>query len=61
MLRAQLQPLCTNTRERCSNMSDEYEKTPQTEEEKKNNSFSFIVGIVIVIVIMIAFVLLFNR
>lgn len=35
-------------------------KKPLTEEEKKNNRFSFIVGMVIALVIMIVFVLLFH-
>lgn len=38
-----------------------HEHGNQTEEQKKNNSFSFIVGCVIVIAIMIVFALLFNR
>jgi hypothetical protein len=42
-------------------MSQEHEKLPQTEEQKRNNSYSFIVGCVIVIAIMIVFALLFNR
>ncbi len=35
-------------------------KKPQTEEEKKNNRFSFIVGIFIGLAIIILFVLLFH-
>ncbi len=35
-------------------------KKPLTEEEKKNNRFSFMVGMVIALVIMIVFVLLFH-
>jgi len=42
-------------------MSEIKEKQPPTEEERKNNRFSFIVGIVIIIAIMIAFTLLFNK
>jgi hypothetical protein len=40
------------------NMSET--KKPLTEEEKKNNRFSFIVGMVIALVIIIVFVLLFH-
>lgn len=36
------------------------EKKPLTEEEKKNNRFSFIVGILIALVIIVVFVLVFN-
>jgi hypothetical protein len=36
------------------------EKRPRTEEEKKNNRFSFIVGIVIGLAIIVAFTLLFH-
>ncbi len=36
------------------------EKKPRTEEEKKNNRFSFIVGILIGLAIIIIFVLLFH-
>ena len=36
------------------------EQTPKTEEEKRNNRFSFIVGMVIALVIIIIFVLLFK-
>jgi uncharacterized membrane protein YqiK len=36
------------------------QKTPPTEEERKNNRFSFILGIVIALVILIIFVLLFK-
>ena len=35
-------------------------KKPQTEEEKRNNRFSFIVGILIGLAIIILFVLLFH-
>jgi hypothetical protein len=35
-------------------------KKPLTEEEKKNNRFSFMVGMVIALVIIIVFVLLFQ-
>jgi hypothetical protein len=35
-------------------------KKPQTEEEKRNNRFSFIVGIFIGLAIIILFVLLFH-
>jgi hypothetical protein len=35
-------------------------KKPQTEEEKNNNRFSFIVGIFIGLAIIILFVLLFH-
>jgi predicted nucleic acid-binding Zn ribbon protein len=35
-------------------------KKPLTEEEKKNNRFSFMVGMVIALVIIIVFVLLFR-
>ena len=35
-------------------------KKPLTEEEKKNNRFSFIVGMLIALTIMIIFVLLFH-
>jgi len=35
-------------------------KKPRTEEEKKNNRFSFIVGILIGLAIIILFVLLFH-
>ncbi len=42
-------------------MSENSEKLPQSEEEKKNNRFSFMVGIVIAIVIIIAFAILFNK
>jgi hypothetical protein len=35
-------------------------KKPLTEEEKKNNRFSFMVGMVIALVIIIVFVLLFH-
>ena len=35
-------------------------KKPLTEEEKKNNRFSFIVGILIGLAILIIFVLLFH-
>lgn len=37
------------------------EKVPQTDEEKKNNRFSFIVGIAIALIVIIAFTLLFNK
>ncbi len=37
------------------------EKKTPTEEERKNNRFSFIVGIVIALVVIVLFVLLFNR
>lgn len=37
------------------------EKTPKTEEEQKNNRFSFMIGIFIALVIIIAFTLLFNK
>lgn len=36
------------------------EKKPYTEEEKKNHSYSFIVGIVIGLAIIVAFALLFH-
>ena len=36
------------------------EKKPRTEEEKKNNRFSFVVGILIGLAIIIIFVLLFH-
>ena len=36
------------------------EKKPQTEEEKKNNRYSFIVGILIGLAIIIIFTLLFH-
>ncbi len=36
------------------------EKAPLTEEEKKNNRFSFIVGMFIALAIIILFVLLFK-
>jgi hypothetical protein len=42
-------------------MSQEHEKLPQTEEQKRNNSYSFIVGCIIAMAIIIAFALLFNR
>lgn len=42
-------------------MSEQGEKVPPTEEERKNHRFSFIVGIIIAMVIIIAFALLFNR
>jgi hypothetical protein len=35
-------------------------KKPQTDEEKRNNRFSFIVGIFIGLAIIILFVLLFH-
>ena len=37
------------------------EKLPSTEEERRNNRFSFIVGILIGLAIIIIFILLFNR
>lgn len=37
------------------------QKLPPTEEEKKNNQFSFIVGIIIALAIIVAFALLFNK
>ncbi len=37
------------------------EKAPKTEEEQKNNRFSFMVGIFIALVIIVAFALLFNK
>jgi hypothetical protein len=36
------------------------EKMPPTDEEKRNNRFSFIVGMVIALAIIIIFVLLFK-
>src|SRR5713226_7587066 len=36
------------------------EKTPPTEEEKRNNRFSFIVGILIALAIIVLFVILFR-
>jgi len=36
------------------------QKTPQTEEERRNHRFSFILGIVIALVILIIFVLVFK-
>jgi len=36
------------------------QKMPPTEEEKRNNRFSFIVGMAIALVIIIIFVLLFR-
>ncbi len=42
-------------------MSQQSEKVPPTEEERKNNRFSFIVGIIIAMAIIVAFALLFNR
>jgi hypothetical protein len=36
------------------------QKTPQTEEEKRNNRFSFILGMLIALVIIVIFVLLFK-
>jgi predicted nucleic acid-binding Zn ribbon protein len=36
------------------------EKKPLTEEEKRNNRFSFIVGMVIALVIIVVFVLVFR-
>ncbi len=42
-------------------MNEIEQKLPPTEEQKKNNRFSFVVGIVIVIAIMIVFALLFNK
>jgi hypothetical protein len=36
------------------------EKTPPTEEEKRNNRFSFIVGILIALAIIVLFVVLFR-
>ncbi len=36
------------------------ERTPKTEEEKRNNRYSFIVGMVIALVVIIIFVLLFK-
>jgi len=37
------------------------EKKIPTEEERKNNRFSFIVGVVIALVVIVLFVLLFNK
>lgn len=37
------------------------EKAPKSEEERKSNRFSFMVGIFIALVIIIAFALLFNK
>lgn len=37
------------------------EKSPLTEEEKRNNRFSFIVGIFIALAIIVIFTLLFNK
>jgi flagellar biogenesis protein FliO len=37
-----------------------YERKPLTEEEKKNNRFSFIVGMFIALAIIILFALLFH-
>jgi hypothetical protein len=37
------------------------EKNVVTEEERRNNRFSFIVGIFIAIAIIVIFTLLFNR
>lgn len=42
-------------------MSEQREKVPPTEEERRNHRFSFIVGIIIAMAIIIAFALLFNR
>jgi len=42
-------------------MSETNKKLPPTEEERKNNRFSFIVGIIIAMAIIIAFAILFNR
>ena len=42
-------------------MSEQSEKMPPTEEERKNHRFSFIVGIIIAMAIIIVFALLFNR
>jgi len=36
------------------------EKTPLTEEEQKNNRFSFVVGILIALAIIVLFVILFK-
>jgi hypothetical protein len=36
------------------------EKKPPTEEEKRNNRFSFIVGILIALAIIVLFVILFR-
>lgn len=36
-------------------------KPPVSEEERKNNQFSFIVGIVIALAIIVIFALLFNK
>ncbi len=36
------------------------EKKPLTEEEKRNNRFSFIVGMIIALVIIVVFVLVFK-
>ena len=36
------------------------EKLPPTEEERKNNRFSFIVGIIIAMAIIIVFAILFR-
>lgn len=37
-----------------------HEKTPLTDEEKRNHRFSFIVGIVIAVAIIVVFVILFK-
>jgi len=36
------------------------QKTPPTEEEKRNNRFSFILGMLIALAIIVIFVLLFK-
>jgi len=42
-------------------MSGQKDKSALTEEERKNNRFSFIVGIGIAMVIIIFFVIFFNH
>ncbi len=42
-------------------MSEKLEKLPLTEEERKSNRFSFIVGMCIALAIIILFAIFFNR
>ncbi|HLI90905.1 MAG TPA: hypothetical protein VKV37_19605 [Ktedonobacteraceae bacterium] len=42
-------------------MSEKREKRQITEEERRNNQFSFIVGIFIALAIIILFIILFNH
>ncbi len=37
-----------------------HERTPRTEEQKRNDRFSFIVGMIIALVILVGFVVFFR-